>query len=292
MRSLHRRARRPRRAGVRRGRPGRRVSRPCRLFPLSGPGGPSRPGSPSSLSDPGDASGFCGPSRTSTRLTSPAGPGRSSGRIRHDPRPRAGRRVGGLLPHRATGRRVGGLVPHSAAGRRVVPGPGLPGGRGHGRLERGRRILQHHGDRVTRGCQGRRDAGTGFPEPAPGPADRAPLAFRGLVVGGRALPYVPLRVAAAQRGPDLVTQLPRHAACSRADQPPLELADRVAAWLPVRHVAPSSLSLSSCVLPATACARRPSTRALSPFSAVSMMTFSAFRFSIPSMGTRRSTLRS
>ncbi len=174
------------------------------------------------------------------------------------------------------------------------PGAGPASCRGHGRLERGRRVLQHHRDRVARGRHGRGQAGAGIPELAPGPADRAPLAFRGFVVGGRVLPHVPLPVrAAAERGANLITQSPGHAARPRADQPSLELADRVTAWLPLRHVAPSSLSLSSCVPPAAvACARRPSTRALSPFSAVSMMTFSAFRFSMPSSGTRRSTLSS
>jgi len=46
-----------------------------------------------------------------------------------------------------------------------------------------------------------------------------------------------------------------------------------------------------CVLSAPA-ARRPSTRAFSPFSAVSMIVFSARRFSMPGNGTRTSTLSS
>ena len=64
-----------------------------------------------------------------------------------------------------------------------------------------------------------------------------------------------------------------------ADEPPLEIADRVLAG-PARllcHV------LSP--LPASA-------RSLSPFSAVSMMVRSALRFSIPGIGIRTSTARS
>ena len=45
------------------------------------------------------------------------------------------------------------------------------------------------------------------------------------------------------------------------------------------------------MLVAAGCGRQPSTRFLSSFSAVSMMTFSALRLSIPSIGILTSTAR-
>ena len=85
--------------------------------------------------------------------------------------------------------------------------------------------------------------------------------------------------ADAERGADLVADLAAHAAGPRADEPPLEIADRVLAG-------PAGLL---CHVPSPLPA---SARFLSPFSAVSMIVFSARRFSIPGIGIRTSTASS
>src|SRR5450631_1182637 len=215
---------------------------------------------------------------------------------------------GRLVPHPAPG--GGGIgVRYPVGGRSgVAPGGGRSGvrypaggrirfvlyhraGGGHCRLEYRHRVLRHRGESVRRGRHLRRQAGARLVQTAGGPAHRAPGALRRLVLRrpGGALPHVSGPLATAERGPDLPAHSPTHPARPRTDQPPLELADQVGTRLPglLRHVV-SSPMLSAPPLSASVA----SARVLRPFSAVSMIIFSALRFRMPGIGTRTSTASS
>src|ERR1035441_2734325 len=183
----------------------------------------------------------------------------------------------------------GRLVPHPAPGGGGI-GVRYPAG-GHCRLEYRHRVLRHRGESVRRGRHLRRQAGARLVQTAGGPAHRAPGALRRLVLRrpGGALPHVSGPLATAERGPDLPAHSPTHPARPRTDQPPLELADQVGTRLPglLRHVV-SSPMLSAPPLSASVA----SARVLRPFSAVSMIIFSALRFRMPGIGTRTSTASS
>src|SRR2546421_5672658 len=170
-------------------------------------------------------------------------------------------------------------------GGRSLPGlgggrPGRPSGGGQSRLEDGHRVLGERRHNVADGRHLRRHPGSRLPEHAGRPAYRAPRAL-GSLIGGRGgrFPYVGRPPAVPEHRAQLPADLAAHAARARADEPPLEIADRV--------LAGSARLLCHVLSPLPA-----SARSLSPFSAVSMMVRSALRFSIPGIGIRTSTARS
>ncbi len=149
--------------------------------------------------------------------------------------------------------------------------------------------------------------GPGLGDPPGSPADRAPGALWRLVSrvrrlgrGGRpAVARVPLRTA--ERLLDLAAELVAHVPRARPDQPALDLAGQASrALLPgIRRRADAALPahrplaarrlrhLPSPLSPPVSC-----TRVRRPFSAVSMIVFSARRLRIPIIGIARPTTSS
>src|SRR5579875_3812901 len=211
------------------------------------------------------------------------------------------------------------------AGRALTRLPGLPGGRravGQHRIDARQRVTDRAGHDL--GEVGDRHAGVALAgarprDPPRRAAHRAPGALRRLVqgLGRRHGPDVlTLPAGTVQRLAHLVAQLVAHAPGALPDQPLLHLPDearraplprlpRATAGAPAfarllahppHHSRPSAGSRPSPgpgAAPAAAAAHRPPararTRAPSPRRAVSVIVFSARRFSIPGNGTESPT---
>src|SRR5882757_6587875 len=125
----------------------------------------------------------------------------------------------------------------------VVSGPvawrrGGPLRRAQGRVEQAERVPGQPGQGVPHAGELAAAGASGVPVPAGGAADRAPLALRGLVgqlLRGRGLPdiffFVLAAAPAAERGLHPARDLTADALGTGPHQPPLEIANRVAARL-------------------------------------------------------------
>ena len=153
------------------------------------------------------------------------------------------------------------------------------------RLKDRHRILDHAGQRVAHGRYPDIPGGLGLTDEPGGTAQRAPGTLRRLTgqgLGGGGLPHVAGLLGLAQGRADLVGQFPAHPAGTSAQQPTLEVTDHIIAR-------PALLCHLLSSPPPGAVPGRLSTRSFSPLRAVSMIVFSARRFSIPGIGIRKST---
>src|SRR5579859_35425 len=185
------------------------------------------------------------------------------------------------------GARSGG---REAAGARpgLVPaaiGACAAAGRRQGCLKDRHRVLDHGGERVAHGRHAGVPPGLGLPDDPGRPAQRAPGAFECLAgrgLGRGCLPHIATRLVPAEGGTHLVGQFPAHPAGTGTQQPALKVTDQVISrptWLSHLLVPP----------PVPGAPARLSTRFFNPLRAVSMIIFSARRFSGPSIGIRTST---
>src|SRR5579859_2213476 len=202
----------------------------------------------------------------------------------------SGRAAGGGRGGSFRGRWGAGSGGREAAGARrgLVPaaiGARAAAGGCQGRLEHRHRVLDHGGERITHGRHADVPPWLGLTDDPGRPAQRAPGTFgclTGRRLGRGGLPHVATRLVPAKSGTHLVGQFPAHPAGTGTQQPALKVTDQVAArpaWL-CHLVSPP---------PVPGAPVRLSTRFLSPPRAVSMIVFSARRFSSPGIGIRTST---